>query len=182
MNNNRTKEQSVYETDTPNNPDENNNGLVDKHSSTDSKKIVKRSKASAKLTEEVRRDMVFELSVKGYTQTEIANQLGVSQPTVHRDLQDAKTQFCSTRERFYDIIVEQTLKTVSGTDLISKQLWQMLEDKKTSNQHRLTAASLLMKLNASRTQPIAGTKKNAPLENVRNKAWMEQEGIILPSI
>lgn len=165
MNSKRTNEQNANETSVSISTNENSTELIGVDLSA---KVKKRNNAT-KLAREMRRDKVFELSMKGYSQMQIAKQLEISQPAVHRDLQEAKDQCGKTRQEYYDLEIEQSLKSIHRKNLISKVLWQLVEDKETSVDQKLRGLSVLAKLDNHNNNPAS------ILHNIRSKEWEEQE-------
>jgi len=119
--------------------------------------------------------------MKGYSQVQIARQLEISQPTVQRDLQDTKDRFCRTKKEYYDLEIERSLKSIYRKDLISKELWCLVEDKETTPNQKIRSLLILAKLDNRDYDPTT------MLCRLRSKGWEEQENphlhsIIIPQI
>ena len=61
-----------------------------------------------------RRNNVIELSIQGYTQSEIASILKVGIGTVNTDLHSARHKFYRTTEELGELLYEENLRTLYG--------------------------------------------------------------------
>lgn len=91
---------------------------------------------------EWRRKQVFELSSKGYNQTQIANILKISEATISRDLDLLRHQSKENIKKYVDELLPQEYeKCLIGLTSILKEAWttaQQAEDKR----ERIQALSL----------------------------------------
>lgn len=92
---------------------------------------------------EWRRGKVLELSSQGYTQSEIAKTLQVSQPSVNRDL----AYIAKQSQENLQTHIQQTLpleykRCMSGINQVLKQAWQISQSPEVKKEDRLAALSL----------------------------------------
>jgi transcriptional regulator len=92
---------------------------------------------------EWRRSKVLELSSQGYTQSEIAKTLQVSQPSVNRDL----TYLAKQAHENLQTHIQQTLpleykRCMNGINQVLKQAWQISQSSEVKKEERLAALSL----------------------------------------
>lgn len=79
----------------------------------------------AKKTEIVRRRRtVGDLYIKGYSQIAIAEEIGVSQPTVSSDLQAIHRQWRNSAIRDFDSLRERELRKLDALELEAWKAWQ----------------------------------------------------------
>ena len=93
---------------------------------------------------ENRLTQIITLLTKGLTQQEIAQQLDVNQSTISRDIQylnqEAKKQIWKYIDE--DILFEY-LRYMTANNEISKKLWEIVQNEKTSTKDKTNALSLL---------------------------------------
>ena len=117
---------------------------------------------------------IIALQSKGLTQQEIARELGVNQSTISRDLQylkqGAKRQIWKYMEE--DIWMEY-LRYSTANNEISKKLWEIVQDEKTSPKDKTNALSLLNESSTKRLEifmngpeSLKNVKKNISEINV----------------
>ena len=92
---------------------------------------------------EWRRGKVLELSSQGYTQSEIAKTLQVSQPSVNRDL----AYIAKQSQENLQTHIQQTLPLeykccMNGINQVLKQAWQISQSPEVKKEDRLAALSL----------------------------------------
>jgi transcriptional regulator len=92
---------------------------------------------------EWRRSKVLELSSQGYTQSEIAKTLQVSQPSVNRDL----TYLAKQAHENLQTHIQQTLpleykRCMNGINQVLKQAWQISQSPEVKKEDRSAALSL----------------------------------------
>jgi transcriptional regulator with XRE-family HTH domain len=93
---------------------------------------------------EGRRARVLALYSKGMTQIEIAEQLGVAQSTVSKDLQRLKKyQDKDFMTRLADLQLEFARHT-AGTDAALKKMWEFVDDEQAHIKYRIAALTKLM--------------------------------------
>ena len=87
---------------------------------------------------------VISLYSKGLTQFEISKQLGVNQSTISRDIQYLKQEAKKKIWKYLneDILFEY-LRYIVGSNEISKNLWEIVQDKNTLTKDKNNALSLL---------------------------------------
>ena len=97
---------------------------------------------------------------KGYTQSEIASKLNVNQSTISRDLEEIRKKARSSLELYMkDEIPNEFQIYISGFNEITKNLWQIIEDKqnpKISTRDRTYILSLLMQCYSKRMEMLVG--------------------------
>ena len=137
---------------------------------------VNKSSTAVNTDDTRKRNEVLELDCKGYTQQEIAEKVGVSQPTVSRYLKEV-----------HDSIVESGLNNVRqayrdhhraklAPDRAMKGLWSIAEDVNTPPALRLRAYSLIMQGNSRKSQATSITRTLSEWNEVEevekaNRAW-----------
>jgi len=99
---------------------------------------------------EQRQAQVSELSLKGYSQTAIAKQLGVTQATVSDDLKAIREVWRASKIRDFDLNVSIELERLN---LIEREMWEAWERSKKPSQ----SAALI---GEGVTQPARKTLKN----------------------
>lgn len=77
---------------------------------------------------ERRKANVLDLDSKGYTQDEIAEELGISQPTVSRDLKEAHDSIAKSRTGYVQQALRDHERTKLGQNKALKGLWSIAED------------------------------------------------------
>jgi transcriptional regulator with XRE-family HTH domain len=109
---------------------------------------------------------------KGFSQSEIARKLNVNQSTVSRDLAEIRKKARSS----IDLYVKEEIPNefqiyISGLNEITKNLWEILEDKqnpKISIRDRTYVLSLLMQCYSRRIEMLVG----GPDSNMNAKKHM----------
>jgi predicted transcriptional regulator len=92
-----------------------------------------------------RQDKVKELLTRGYSQKEISSTLQISQPTVSRDISFIKNEFNTE----YDLNNTKTkfasdyFKAELTFDEIRKNLWEIVDDKRTKARDKIKALKQL---------------------------------------
>ena len=120
---------------------------------------IKENKASNFVIEGIAREnrisKIISLYSKGLNQEEIAEELCVNQSTVSRDLQFIKQEARKQIEKYLreDILFEY-VRYMAGSNEISKQLWEIVQDKNTSTKEKTNALSSLMQSYNSRLQTL----------------------------
>jgi predicted transcriptional regulator len=98
-----------------------------------------------------RRDRVKELLVKGYSQAEISNTIRISQPTVSRDLQYINDQSRKKIDmRYIEDIVSHYSMTFLHLDLLTRNLWKIVNHPKTKDYAKLKALEQLQECSLQR--------------------------------
>jgi predicted transcriptional regulator len=115
---------------------------------------------SAKITvldieRENRLSKVTSLYSKGLSQEEIALQLHVDQSTVSRDLQLIKQEARRQVEKYLreDILLEY-IRYMAGSNEITRKLWEIVQNEKTTTKERTNALSQLQLSYNSRLQTL----------------------------
>jgi transcriptional regulator len=103
---------------------------------------------------------VLTLHSKGFSQSEIARKLDVNQSTVSRDLNEIKKKARKTIDRYIGEEIPNEFQIyISGLNEITKNLWEILEDKqdaKISVRDRTYVLSLLMQCYTKRIEMLVG--------------------------
>ena len=100
---------------------------------------------------EQRKAKVLELYSKGYTQQEIAEELGISQPTVSRNLKEAHDSIAKSRTEYVQALRDHE-RTKLGQNKALKGLWSIAEDPGTPPSDKLRAYSLIIQCNTRKSQ------------------------------
>ena len=103
-----------------------------------------------------RRDKVLELAACGYPEREIADQLQISDTTIHRDLTILKRE---AKEHIHKYITDQVpweyKKTVAGLEAIIKNMSKII-DKSTDNKEIMNASGIKMQALNMKMEMISG--------------------------
>jgi predicted DNA-binding transcriptional regulator YafY len=88
---------------------------------------------------------IISLSSKGLTQSEIAQEIGVDQSTISRDLQFLKQEAKRKIEKYLneDILFEY-LRYIAGSNEVTRHLWEIVQSPRTLTKDKSNALSLLM--------------------------------------
>lgn len=90
---------------------------------------MKNLDATSKIQLEWRRSKVLELSSQGYSQTEIAKELQLSIPTIHREIQQIKKESRSSLQEYFEQDLPTELrKTRILCDMIIKDAYNIIRD------------------------------------------------------
>lgn len=98
---------------------------------------------------------IISLYSKGLNQEQIAQELEIDQSTVSRDLQSIKQEAAMQIEKYLreDILTEY-LRYIAGSNEITRNLWDIVQDKDTKTKERINALSVLMQTYNSRLQTL----------------------------
>src|SRR5919198_6399329 len=109
------------------------------------------------IEKENRLSRIISLYSKGLTQAEIAQELGVDQSTVSRDLQFIKQEAKKKIEKYLneDILFEY-LRYIAGSNDVSRKLWEIIERRDVNTKDKMNALSLLMQSNSKRLEILTG--------------------------
>ena len=103
---------------------------------------------------------VLTLHSKGFSQSEMAKKLNVNQSTVSRDLDEIRTKARKTLDLYMKEEIPNELQIyISGLNEITKNLWEIVEDKqnpKITTRDRIYVLSLLMQSYSKRMEMLIG--------------------------
>lgn len=132
-----------------------------------------------------RRNKVQELSVKGFSQTEISKMLQISDPTISRDIEYLRQQASETiKNHIQKKLPYEYSKCISGLEEIIKESWNVATqaDKNKNTRDKLQSLALIkdtyntkmdLLTNASLLQDslkfVTETKKTKLKQNLSNK-------------
>ena len=107
------------------------------------------------IEKENRLSKIISLNGKGLTQAEIAQELGVDQSTVSRDLQFIKQEAKKKIEKYLneDILFEY-LRYNAGSNEVTRKLWEIIQNEKTMTKDKMNALSLLMQFYNKRLEML----------------------------
>jgi transcriptional regulator with XRE-family HTH domain len=110
---------------------------------------------------ENRLSKIISLYSKGLTQSEIAQEIGVDQSTISRDLQLLKQEARKKIERYLneDILFEY-LRYIAGSNEVTKHLWEIVQSQRTPIKDKTNALSLLMQSYNKRLELLIGGPKS----------------------
>jgi predicted transcriptional regulator len=111
--------------------------------------------AALDIEKENRLSKVISLYSKGLNQEEIAQELHVDQSTVSRDLHFIKHEARKQIERYLreDILFEY-LRYMAGSNEITRELWEIVQDENSTTKEKTNALSILMQSYNSRLQTL----------------------------
>jgi transcriptional regulator with XRE-family HTH domain len=100
---------------------------------------------------------VISLFITGLTQSEIAQEIGVDQSTISRDPQFIKQEAKKKIEKYLneDILFEY-LRYIAGSNEVTRQLWEIVQNQRSSNKDKTNALSLLMQFYNKRLELLIG--------------------------
>src|SRR5215207_3753836 len=109
------------------------------------------------IEKENRLSRIVSLYSKGLTQAEIAQELGVDQSTISRDLQFIKQEAKKKIEKYLneDILFEY-LRYIAGSNEVTRELWEIVQNEKTMTKDKMNALSLLMQSYNKRLEMLIG--------------------------
>ena len=109
------------------------------------------------IEKENRLSRIISLYSKGLTQAEIAQELGVDQSTVSRDLQFIKQEAKKKIEKYLneDILFEY-LRYIAGSNEVTRKLWEIVQDENITTKDKTNALSLLMQSYNKRLEVLIG--------------------------
>ena len=109
------------------------------------------------IEKENRLSRIISLYSKGLTQAEIAQELGVDQSTVSRDLQFIKQEAKKKIEKYLneDMLFEY-LRYIAGSNEVTRELWGIVQNKKTMTKDKMNALSLLIQSYNKRLEMLIG--------------------------
>jgi transcriptional regulator len=103
---------------------------------------------------------VLTLHSKGFSQSEMAKKLNVNQSTVSRDLDEIRRKARKTLDLYMKEEIPNELQIyISGLNEITKNLWEIVEDKqnpKITTRDRIYVLSLLMQSYSKRMEMLIG--------------------------
>src|ERR687897_1050347 len=137
--------------------------LNSKTTTTDRTSAVNRNSSSIQnlpvldIEKENRLSRIISLYSKGLTQAEIAQELGVDQLTVSRDLQFIKQEAKKKIEKYLneDILFEY-LRYIAGSNEVTRELWGIVQNEKTITKDKMNVLSLLMQSYNRRLEMLIG--------------------------
>lgn len=109
------------------------------------------------IEKENRLSRIISLYSKGLTQEEIAQELNVDQSTVSRDLQFIKQEAKKKIEKYLneDILFEY-LRYIAGSNEVTRELWEIVQNEKTMTKDKMNALSLLIQSYNKRLETLIG--------------------------
>ena len=101
--------------------------------------------SSIDIEKENRLSKIISIFSKGLTQSEIAQELNVDQSTISRDLQLLRQEAKKKIEKYLneDILLEY-LRYIAGSNEVTRHLWEIVQNQRTSTKDKTNALSLLM--------------------------------------
>jgi predicted transcriptional regulator len=116
-----------------------------------------------------RRNKVRELLAKGYTQSDIAGTLHISQPTISRDIHYVQKEIHKKTKNFGQHLFDAYRNNLLGLDEIIKKLWTIIDSPKTNNKERIKAIILVRELYKERFELVQFEPSL-----IRQKKYMDQ--------
>src|SRR5215216_5997557 len=109
------------------------------------------------IEKENRLSRIISLYSKGLTQAEIAQELGVDQSTVSRDLQFIKQEAKKKIEKYLneDILFEY-LRYIAGSNEVTRKLWEIVQDENITTKDKTNPLSLLIQSYNKRLEILIG--------------------------
>ena len=103
-----------------------------------------------------RRTQVWELLTKGLSQTEIAKKLGVSDATIHRDIEHMRNETADKEEEISKEFSFEQQKAMQGISLAIRNMWTIADNEKGPASERMQALSMLIRAYELRLGVAAG--------------------------
>lgn len=117
-------------------------------------------------------EITAELYLKGWSQTQIANYLEVSQPLISRDLKAIKAGWNAQRLEKYDAYINQELDRLR---LLEKEVWDAWERSKTAKEQTLSEQLRSAAVDDDITSGPAKVKvQRRTIEQVGDPKFLEQ--------
>jgi Trp operon repressor len=138
----------------------------------------KRRKMNYKVNVELRRNTVQSLIIRGQTQWEIAEYLGVSQPTVSRDIQWLK----AVAKKELKVAVEKKIpeeyhRYMVGLDEVLRNAWDIALSGDV-DKTRLDALNFVLQCSKQRMDaimnPLVLTKSNSPVKRFNGNSYLDK--------
>ena len=139
------------------------------------------------IEQENRLAQVLKLHSKGHPQSEISKLLNVNQSTVSRDLNEIRNRSRNTLDLYIrEQIPNEFQIYISGVNEITKNLWEIVDDKqnsKISTRDRTYVLSLLMQCYSKRIEMLIGgpeSKMNATMHmrKIKNQESEENDPLL----
>jgi transcriptional regulator with XRE-family HTH domain len=118
---------------------------------------------------------IISLLSKGLTQSEIAQEIGVDQSTISRDLQYLKQEAKKKIEKYLneDILFEY-LRYIAGSNEVTRHLWEIVQCPRTATKDKTNALSLLTQSYNKRLELLIGgpesyLKAKKSLSEIKNR-------------
>jgi predicted DNA-binding transcriptional regulator YafY len=118
---------------------------------------------------------IISLLSKGLTQSEIAQEIGVDQSTISRDLQYLKQEAKKKIEKYLneDILFEY-LRYIAGSNEVTRHLWEIVQSPRTATKDKTNALSLLTQSYNKRLELLIGgpesyLKAKKSLSEIKNR-------------
>jgi predicted DNA-binding transcriptional regulator YafY len=118
---------------------------------------------------------IISLLSKGLTQLEIAQEIGVDQSTISRDLQYLKQEAKKKIEKYLneDILFEY-LRYIAGSNEVTRHLWEIVQSPRTATKDKTNALSLLTQSYNKRLELLIGgpesyLKAKKSLSEIKNR-------------
>ncbi len=122
-----------------------------------------------------RRNKVKELLTRGYNQSEIANTLHISQPTISRDIHYIQKEIRKSTENYGEHLFEVYRSNLLGLDEMIKKLWTIVDSPKTDNKDKIKAIALIDQYCKERLELIQSEtsliNKKRYMDDLKSK-WM----------
>jgi hypothetical protein len=136
------------------------------------------------IEKENRLSKIISLYSKGLTQSEIAQEIGVDQSTISRDLQLLKHEARKKIEKYLneDILFEY-LRYIAGSNEVTKHLWEIVQSQRTSSKDKTNALSLLMQLYNKRLELLIGgpesyMKAKKSLSEIKSQERLDRDPLL----
>lgn len=104
------------------------------------------------VAKEQRRARVAELYVRGYRQSEIARELGVSQPTIHRDIKAVRAEWLTSSVRDFNEAKEEELKKLDALEQEAWDAWRRSQTERTRTVTEKTEGDSSGRIKAQQTK------------------------------
>ena len=107
------------------------------------------------IDKENRLSKITSLYGKGFSQEEIANQIGVDQSTISRDLQLIKREARTQIDKYLasDVLLEN-IRYLAGSNDVIRELWEVVQDGYSEPRERISALKLLLDAYEKRHQRL----------------------------
>lgn len=150
-----------------------------KYSSTREEMNNPKADVNKNETADLKKFKALELYSKGYTQDEIAQEMGISQPTVSRYVKERSDIARQSRMGYVEQQMSEHEITIMSQNRVLKGLWAMADDPSIPSSERLRAYSLILQCNTKKTQAHSIARSLSQWRDAEEKEMQRREDALL---